>query len=109
MDNKIKKISDIPLEKYEYAEYRHIFETNNLKMSYVSVFPKCEVPKHSHENEEQTYIILEGEGELLLGKEKIYVSGGYAVFIPVGMEHSIKNSGNKELKYVYFVSFIKNK
>jgi mannose-6-phosphate isomerase-like protein (cupin superfamily) len=78
-------------------------------MSYVSVFPDCEVPRHVHENEEQTYIILDGEGEVVLGGEKFNVSNGYVVFIPVGIEHSIRNTGKKELKYVYFVSFVKNK
>jgi len=108
VSNKVKKILDVISEKYEYAEYRHIFETDNLKMSYVSVFPGSEVPKHVHNNEEQTYIILDGEGEVTLGEEKFYITNGYAVFIPAGVDHSIRNIGKKELKYVYFVSFIKN-
>ncbi|MEM0173106.1 MAG: cupin domain-containing protein [Sulfolobaceae archaeon] len=109
MSDNVKKILNIVSEKYDYAEYRHIFETNNLKMSYVSVFPGCEVPEHVHNDEEQTYIILDGEGEVTLGEERFSISSSYAVFIPAGVKHSVRNTGSKELKYVYFVAFIKNK
>ena len=59
-----------------------------------------QVPWHNQEQEE-VYIILEGTGEMCLGREKRTVKGGQAVWIPPGEFHQLTNIGETPLKMIY--------
>ena len=54
---------------------------------------------HSH-GEEQCYYIIEGTGLMLVNEESEAVEEGYAVFVPSGSTHGIKNTGHGKVAYV---------
>src|SRR5277367_7031358 len=63
-------------------------------------FPKgLAFPVHQHKECEQTYIVLEGTGEVTLeGKVQRLEKGG-VVYIPRLTDHAVSNVGDSELVY----------
>ena len=74
--------------------------------SYGIVLGVCTIPpggvlvNHSHPKEE-IYYILTGQGVVEIDGEARPVSDGAAVFIPNNAEHSLKNVGTEQLKFLY--------
>ena len=59
-----------------------------------------QVPWHNQEQEE-IYLVMEGEGEMCLGEEKTTLVGGQAVYIPPRVFHQLTNTGSAPLRMVY--------
>jgi mannose-6-phosphate isomerase-like protein (cupin superfamily) len=59
-----------------------------------------QVPWHNQDQEE-IYLVLEGEGEMCLGDEKTTLTGGQAVFIPPRVFHQLTNIGATPLRMIY--------
>jgi mannose-6-phosphate isomerase-like protein (cupin superfamily) len=59
-----------------------------------------QVPWHNQEQEE-IYLILEGEGEMCLGEEKSDIRAGQAVHIPSGVFHQLTNTGTTPMRMIY--------
>ena len=53
---------------------------------------------HKHHKSEELYHIIEGEGSMVLGDEKINVIPGDTVCILPGVAHKIQNTGEVTLK-----------
>jgi mannose-6-phosphate isomerase-like protein (cupin superfamily) len=70
-------------------------------MGYVTLEPEGgQVPWHNQQQEE-VYIVLEGEGEMCLGGERATVTAGQAVYIPTGVFHQLTNTGAGVMKMLY--------
>ncbi len=64
-------------------------------------FPKdLAFPIHQHKECEQTYLVLEGEGEVSVGGEVRRIVKGGVVYIPRLTDHCVRNLGESELVYV---------
>ncbi|MDA3941143.1 MAG: cupin domain-containing protein [Spirochaetia bacterium] len=73
----------------------------SFSMGYVTLDPKGgQVPWHNQEQEE-TYYIVKGQGEMCLGDEKQGISTGQAVWIPPGVFHQLTNIGDEPLFMIY--------
>ncbi len=59
-----------------------------------------QVPWHNQDQEE-IYLVLEGEGEMCLGDEKTTLSSGQAVYIPPQVFHQLTNIGATPLRIIY--------
>ncbi len=59
-----------------------------------------QVPWHNQDQEE-IYLVLEGEGEMCLGQEKTKLVGGQAVYIPPRVFHQLTNIGSTPLRMIY--------
>ncbi|HAM39621.1 MAG: mannose-6-phosphate isomerase [Elusimicrobia bacterium RIFOXYC2_FULL_34_12] len=51
----------------------------------------------------EVYYILEGKGEMHIGKESKEVKSGQVVYIPPNIKQYIKNSGDSDLKFLCIV------
>ena len=51
---------------------------------------------HKHDNLEQVYYILAGEGEVLFGEERYPVREGDAIYLPAGAYHQMFNDMNDD-------------
>ncbi len=64
-------------------------------------FPKdLAFPVHQHKECEQTYLVLEGTGEVTVGSEVHRIEKGGVVYIPRLTDHCVRNVGDSELVYV---------
>lgn len=76
-------------------------QAENFSMGMVTLAPHGgQVPWHNQEQEE-VYLVLEGNGEMCLGEERRELRGGQAVYIPNGEFHQLTNVGDTELKMLY--------
>ena len=59
-----------------------------------------QVPWHDQEQEE-IYYVVEGTGEMCLGRERRTLNSGDIVYIPPGVHHQLTNLGKKPLTFIY--------
>ena len=76
-------------------------QATNFSLGFVTLEPSGgQVPWHNQEQEE-VYFIVEGTGEMCLGKERTTVKGGQAVYIPSGVFHQLTNTGPLPMTMIY--------
>jgi quercetin dioxygenase-like cupin family protein len=83
------KWDDIPREKVNDMLDRKLITGERMMLAHVFLKKGCVVPKHSHENEQLTYI-LEGALHFKLGedqREEVTVSAGQVLHIPSNLPH----------------------
>jgi len=73
-------------------------DAKRLNLSQVKVNEGQSAKPHLHRQTEELYFILEGQGEVTIGTKVYSVAQGYAVFIPPGYTHTIRNSGHTTLQ-----------
>jgi len=80
---------DMPKERVNDMLDRRLITGDRMMLAHVYLKKGCIVPKHSHENEQLTYI-LEGALHFRLGqdqKEEVIVSAGEVLHIPSNLPH----------------------
>ena len=76
-------------------------QATNFAMGMVTLEPNGgQVPWHNQDQEE-VYFIVDGEGEMCLGSERITVKSGQTVYIPSGVFHQLTNVGSTPLRMIY--------
>ncbi len=76
-------------------------QAKSFSMGCVTLQPHGgQVPWHNQDQEE-IYLILEGEGEMCLGAEKAEIRAGQAVYIPSKIFHQLTNTGPKVMRMIY--------
>lgn len=66
----------------------------NLTVSKTYLKPGQETRGHSHDEQEEVYFFIQGEGQMVLGEEKFDVEEGSVVLIPKGKFHKVINKSN---------------
>lgn len=61
-------------------------------------------PAHVHPAEEEILYILSGEGEMFFDGRPEPIRPGTCIYVPPGVEHSIRNTGDEVLRIVYVFS-----
>jgi mannose-6-phosphate isomerase-like protein (cupin superfamily) len=76
-------------------------QATNFSMGYVTLEPEGgQVPWHNQEQEE-VYVLLDGEAEMCLGEERTILQAGQAVYIPSGVYHQMTNMGKEPAHMIY--------
>jgi mannose-6-phosphate isomerase-like protein (cupin superfamily) len=70
---------------------------DSLSTSFCIVI-KNEVKAHKHVRHSEQVVVIEGEAEMMLGKEKFTIRKGDLIFIPKNTVHSVRNTGSSPLK-----------
>ena len=81
--------TDVPLEKVTDMLDRKLITGERMMLAHVFLKKGCIVPKHSHDNEQLTYI-LEGALLFTLGEDQsveVTVSAGEVLHIPSNYPH----------------------
>ncbi|WP_049923789.1 cupin domain-containing protein [Halopiger djelfimassiliensis] len=70
-----------------------------LTVTWVDVEPGARQVRHEHEPE-QVYVIVAGEGLMVVDEDERAVEAGDLVHVPAHTEHGIRNTGDRTLEYV---------
>ena len=70
----------------------------------VSLAPGMGVPRHTHTREDETYYILAGELEVIVGDEVFILRLGDTLIAPRDIPHQLRNSGDTENHYLLMFS-----
>jgi len=76
------------------------FGSRHLTVTWVEGAPGSQQPLHSHRGSEQVYVIVRGQGRMIVAGEEQAVEPGSLIFIPPGAEHAIYNPGSEPLVFV---------
>ena len=80
-------------------------ETTGMRSGFVRLKPGATVGWHTTGRNEETLVILKGQGEALIeGKAKQAFQGPAFAYIPPETRHNVSNTGNDVLEYVYVVA-----
>ena len=80
----------VPLERLNNKISRKLVTSDRMMVAHVYIEKDGIVPKHSHHNEQITYV-LEGALRFLLGEdqdEEVFVRSGEVLVIPSNLPHS---------------------
>lgn len=76
-------------------------KNSTYTIGYLIIPPGNSVGDHYHDlSDEETYIIIEGQGEMILDDEKKIVKAGDVIINAPGGKHGLKNIGSCDLKVV---------
>ena len=69
-----------------------------------SLAPGVVVPRHTHTHEDETYHVLAGELEVVVGDEIFVLEEGDTLMAPRDIPHQLRNSGDVENHYILVFS-----
>jgi mannose-6-phosphate isomerase-like protein (cupin superfamily) len=91
------------------VEYQRILggppESVTMRSGYVVLQPGSSVGRHNTDTFEEMLVVLDGEGEMILGDGTALPLKPYVVaYCPTETEHDVRNTGSRPLRYVYVVA-----
>lgn len=72
--------------------------SKNLTIGYAILYPSCKTNGHTHDDEEEIYHIVRGNGRMTVGDEQFDFSQGDTFIVPINKFHSTDNIGNSPLE-----------
>lgn len=83
---------------------RYVVKDNNLLknliLSSTRLNPGKQTTGHKHAGQEEVYLFMEGQGEMLLDDRRFPVKAGDIVLIEDGVFHRVYNTSESELYFV---------
>ncbi|PLY06398.1 MAG: mannose-1-phosphate guanylyltransferase [Arcobacter sp.] len=76
--------------------YKSTLLAEHVQSKIITVFPKEELSLQKHRRREEHWIIIKGEGKIILEESIIVVEQGRYVYIPKGTKHKVINTSEKE-------------
>ncbi len=92
--------------RFSYAEFlvTASAETTGGSFSIVEEVAPLDTPRHVHANEDELFIVLEGEPEFTVGETVFDVGPGAVVFAPRGIPHSHRRVVPRTGRFLTLVS-----
>jgi quercetin dioxygenase-like cupin family protein len=94
---KLKKFSE------EKRHQETIWSDEHGRINLICMRPGQEIVTHTHHGN-HTWVVLEGSGELLTGKQSQIIDAGKIVVVPPLVDHGIRNSSKGDLVLASFAA-----
>ena len=78
--------------------------SKNLTMGHTIIYPTGKTTGHSHDDMEEVYYVLSGEGKMVIGEDEFPIKAGDAFYVPFGEFHVTYNTGIQPLAVVWVTS-----
>jgi mannose-6-phosphate isomerase-like protein (cupin superfamily) len=75
-------------------------DTPRFTFGIIDFAPGRELEAHVHDDEDDSFYILEGELTFLLGEEELKAPPGTFVLVPPGVEHGFRNDGDVAVRII---------
>jgi mannose-6-phosphate isomerase-like protein (cupin superfamily) len=92
----IESIEDRTAANSDYR--RVIYTAQHLQLVLMSLGAGEEIGEEVHEESDQFFRVETGSGEVLMNGIATAIKGGYAIVIPAGVRHNIRNTGHTPLQ-----------
>lgn len=76
--------------------YKSTLLAEHVQSKIITVFPKSELSLQKHRRREEHWIIIKGQGKIILEETILTVEQGRYIYIPKGCKHKVINSSNIE-------------
>ena len=74
-------------------------------VSYAKLQPRLSYQPHHHDDHEEVYYIINGNGKIKRGNEEVRLRDGDIIYIPENTTHSIINDGEEMIDFLAFGGF----
>jgi len=85
--------------------YRLIDASNSpskrLTMGHTTIYPTGTTTGHAHDDMEEVYFVISGEGIMVIGEERFEIKPGDGIYVPPGMFHTTLQTGNQPLTVLW--------
>jgi mannose-6-phosphate isomerase-like protein (cupin superfamily) len=78
--------------------HRILAELPELEVIELCFGPDFVVPPHSHADQVDSFYVLEGEAEFVMGEDVVRAGPGTYVAAPIGVAHGFRNVGPGDLR-----------
>jgi mannose-1-phosphate guanylyltransferase/mannose-6-phosphate isomerase len=99
----IKNLPEIDENEIDYeifdrpwGFYKSTLLAKHVQSKIITVFPKSELSLQKHKRREEHWIIIKGEGQIILEDSILKVEQGKYIYIPKGCKHKVINSSENE-------------
>jgi len=83
-----------------WGKYEIISDSEDFKIKVISVNPDSQLSYQSHVHRAEHWVVIEGEGEVVINDQVISVTPGSSIVIPQSSKHRIRNTGSKTLRFI---------
>lgn len=97
---KSKKTSEHSFDFRPWGQYEILSDTSDFKIKVIKVNPGAQLSYQSHEHRSEHWVVIEGEGDVIINEQALSVFPGSSIVIPENSKHRIKNTGTKVLRFV---------
>jgi mannose-6-phosphate isomerase-like protein (cupin superfamily) len=92
-------VDDIEDRTERNDDFRRVLYTGKqMQLVLMAIPPGEEIGEEVHEDRDQFFRVEEGEGELWIDGARKRIEGDWAMIVPAGARHNVKNTGKKALK-----------
>lgn len=92
-------VDNIEERTVENEDFRRVLYTGkNLQLVLMTLKPGEEIGEEVHEDRDQFFRVEEGRGEVLIDGKANPVEDDFAVIVPAGARHNVRNTGDEPLK-----------
>ncbi len=101
-------LQEAPLEPTRHGALKRVLLRHEdvhsplMFLNEVYVAPGERVERHQHEDMEEIFYFLEGEGRMQLEEEVQSVRAGDRVIVPMHIPHIVENTSTSELRFICF-------
>jgi len=89
-----------------YLIEQGIAPSRRLTMGQTVIYPTGSTTGHSHDDMEEVYYVISGEGEMVVGEDRYAIRAGDALYVPPGEFHTTFQKGNLPLAVVWVTAKI---
>lgn len=75
--------------------------SQRLTMGLTTIYPTGSTTGHSHDDREEVYFVVSGEGTMVVGEDEYPIKAGDALYVPPCEYHTTFQSGNMPLTVVW--------
>lgn len=97
---KNKKTSEHSFDYRPWGHYEILSDTSDFKIKVIKVNPGAQLSYQSHVHRSEHWVVIEGEGDVIINEQALSVFPGSSIVIPQNSKHRIKNTGTKMLRFV---------
>jgi mannose-6-phosphate isomerase-like protein (cupin superfamily) len=92
-------VGDISELTEKNSDFRRVLYTGkNMQLVLMSLRPGEDIGEEVHDDVDQFFRIEEGSGEVVINGQVASVKSDYAILVPAGARHNVKNTGTTPLR-----------
>ncbi len=92
-------VADIEKMTEHNKDFRRVLYTGkNLQLVLMTIAPGEDIGEEVHEGHDQFLRVEEGKGEAWIDGNMTKIEEDFAILVPAGAKHNVKNTGHKPLK-----------
>ena len=98
----VRRLAEAPTEEWHRLRNHILMDagelgSRNISVTWLEVPAGIDQELHSHEEAEQVYIVVSGQGTMTVAGDKQEIGEGDLVMVPPATDHSIANGNSADL------------